>query len=288
MKIPEILQRMPIQHNVTLRVLNPDGSVAQEHTGHNMATNSMLTGIAHYLKGDGVLNQGYDMLNFFVPQYISLGTMGMMNQEEDSDYLPTGLGNGIKFPGESDEEFEIRRFQTYMLQRPGYGADGFDGSQNNGRDQFGLGYPYKEKVEKTGNGDAVNCELISNTFPRSKITYRNIIPEGRSELPMTIDVVFSAMISTGALAQFRNGNDYVFITECGLWSKPAPVPYGENGLLAGYRIAPPDSDNWDMTVAENREILKSQIIRVAVNQVVQVVWKVQLGSVDVFQGGSQL
>ena len=35
-----------------------------------------------------------------------------------------------------------------------------------------------------------------------------------------------------------------------------------------------------MTVAANRDLLKKQIIRVGINQVVQVIWKIQLGGVD--------
>ena len=89
------------------------------------------------------------------------------------------------------------------------------------------------------------------------------------------------MISTGALAQFRNpGQDYIFITEVGLWSKKHWEDSGANGLLAAYRIAPPNEKNWDMKIKENRELLKKQIIKVNKNQVVQVIWKIQLGSID--------
>ena len=55
---------------------------------------------------------------------------------------------------------------------------------------------------------------------------------------------------------------------------------GENGLLAAYRIAPPDSCNWDMSKYENREILKRNVLRVGTNQVVQVIWKVQIGAIE--------
>ena len=137
-------------------------------------------------------------------------------------------------------------------------------------------------------------------------------------MPQTIDVVFSALISTGALAQFREpGRDYLFITEAGLWSKRDWTDGGDNGLLAGYRIAPPDANNWYMTAeslvghdaalidylqkvqhienptpedltdaareqcaAYNRDLLNKQIIRVGINQVVQVIWKIQLGGIE--------
>ena len=149
----------------------------------------------------------------------------------------------------------------------------------------------------------VDCELISPKFQRVPISYRTIIPEIDSEIPKTIDVVFSAMISTGALKQFRDyttidnqtvQNDYVFITEAGLWASREyktrvdsetgkTIPSG-NGMLAGYRIAPPNKDNWDMTVEENRDLLRQSILRVGYNEVVQIVWKIQLGSVEDYGG----
>ena len=167
-------------------------------------------------------------------------------------------------------------------------------------------------------------ELISPSFPRTLISYRDIVPETESEFPETVDLVLSALISTGALKQFREDDkDYIFITEAGLWSRPDFVcnainsytNYGvdENGLLAGYRIVPPNEENWYMVAdnipdniiekyiekhpeyadtdvdelkniiaEENRNILKSQIIRVGRNQVVQVIWKIQIGSIDQF------
>ena len=94
------------------------------------------------------------------------------------------------------------------------------------------------------SGKTINMELISNVYPRMDISYRDVVPEGESEIPNTIDIVFSAMISTGALAQFREeGKDYVFITEAGLWSKRTWTNGDENGLLAGYRILPPSKDS---------------------------------------------
>lgn len=280
MSIVQIAKNMNIQHNVTFRVLDASTmKVVKEYSGHNQATNSLLLGIAHYLKGDGVLNQGPSMLAQYVPRYISLGTMGLINQDEDENGLPSGIGvSDSKNGGESDEDYEVRRFEEYMREVPGYGADGYDLNQNNGRQYAGLGPTFadREDVSRT-----VRCELISTTFPRSPITYRNIIPEVEAELPETVDVVFGAMISTGALAQFREPDkDYVFISEAGLWSEPNWVESGHNGLLAGYRITPPNSTNWDMQIPENREILKQNIIRVGINQVVQVIWKIQIGSLD--------
>ena len=59
----EIAKRLDLKQNVTIRVINEaTNEVVQEHVGHNAATKSMLTGIAHYLLGDGTLNQGSDML----------------------------------------------------------------------------------------------------------------------------------------------------------------------------------------------------------------------------------
>ncbi len=385
------------RHNVSIRVIDcKSGKVISSHTGHNAATNSLLTGIGHYLTGDGVLNQGYPMLANYVPKYISLGTMGLINQEQDGEGLPAGIG--------VVDGSEESRFVDYMQQTPGYGADGYDPNINNNRAYFGLGPMFKDRESKSEtitvqigdinddgkvdqndvilladylNGDpgselygkqlvaanidkdsqgiincqdllqlidaindgnpeqtlgtaqytitvppTINCELISDSFPRASISFRDIVPETESEMPQTIDVVFSAMISTGALAQFREpGKDYIFITEAGLWSKRTWTSGGDNGLLAGYRIAPPNNDNWGMstdsitdevarrylekqgisdpsqdqidsikpTVAsQNRKILKENIIRVGINQVVQVIWKIQLGGLDQLESISNL
>jgi len=269
-------KNLGIQQNVTIKVIDQfTGKVVQEHEGHNTATNSMLTGIAHYLIGDGVLNQGYHMLNTYVPKYISLGTMGLYSQEEDDNGLPLGIG----VASDVDEE---TNFTTYMNERPGYGADGYDPNENNNRVYMGLGPKF---IDRADTSVTVNCELISDTFPRTQISYRDIVPETEAELPKTVDVVFSALISTGALAQFREEDkDYIFITEAGLWSSPNWIDSGDNGLLAAYRLAPSNEDNWDMTDPTNRDILKQNILRVGVNQIVQVVWKLQLGSIDQFGG----
>ncbi len=235
-----------------------------------------MTGIGHYLKGDGVLNQGYEMLSQFIPRYISLGTMGLLNQDQDENGLPTGIGVTPKQDGESDEDFDARRYKEYMEQIPGYGADGYSEEQNNGRAYFGLGPVFSEH--------AIKCELISPSFPRSQITYREILPESEAELPETIDIVYSAYISTGALKQFRGDNDYLFITEVGMWNDKTWRNTSSNGLLAAYRIIPPNSDNWDMDDPANREILQRNILRVGKNQIVQVIWKLQLGSMEQFGG----
>ena len=270
----KIAKQMSLEHNVQIRVLNKsDGSVAEVHEGHNAATNTMMLGIAKYLTGNGVLNQGWDLLRDYVPQYISVGTMGLLNQEQDESGLPAGIG---VYEGLSEEE----NFSDYMLTVPSYGADGYDKYSNNGREYFGLGPAFADRPDKS---KTVNCELISTSYPRVKVSYREVVPETKAELAQTVDVIFSAMVSTGALAQFREkSKDYVFITEAGLWSRPDWVEGGSNGLLAAYRIAPPDTGNWDMSVPENRELLKQQIIKVNRNQVVQVIWKIQIGAIQQF------
>lgn len=399
MSILNLSKNLGMRQNVLIRVIDQtSGKVVQQHVGHNTATNTMITGIAHYLIGDGVLNQASDILSKYIPRYISLGTMGLINQEEDSDGLPAGIGgivddlhdeeieeleeqlrqaeerleeaknlllnecpyfleNGKCYTGDecqtcsdriqekreqleaAQEEYdsiyeelmganEVERFIAYIDQRPGYGADGYDENENNNRKWFGLGYPYsnynvnktydhvsgndevtyggiryklKDDVdsykgifttekwerlpdsEQPANGKTVNLELISHTFPRTQISFRDIVPEIEAELPKTVDVIYSAMISTGALAQFRESDkDYIFITEAGLWANREWGDSGENGLLAAYRLAPTDPEKWDMTIDENRDILKRSILRVGVNQVVQVVWKLQIGSIDEF------
>ena len=308
-----VSKNLGVLHNVAFRVIDTlSGKVVQEHCGHNAATNSLLTGIAHYLTGNGVLNQGYQMLSAYIPQYISLGIMGLIDQSEDQFGLPAKLGSVdysktrydqltpaqlkiLNVSSSSDrissEHEEILRYVDYMTHCPGYGADGYDAALNNNRSNFGLGPIYGSRVESGVNKGSIvttNCELISDSFPRAKISFRDVVPETESEISETVDVVFSAMVSTGALAQFRQGNDYIFITEAGLWSTPIWNNSGYNGLLAGYRIAPPNHANWDMSASENREILKHNILKVGMNQVVQVVWKIQLGSIEQLTGMHQL
>ena len=416
--ILDAAKHLSIKQNVSIQVIDRStGKIVQEHTGHNQATNSMLFGIAHHLIADFMpnerhgLNPGYSMLSNYVPRYISLGTIGLINQDQDDEGLPAGIGDFI--PDSTDPEYqaleqavqdakyaldianeamenecpywpateeceactrcstrirqkkqavedaertynqakqallqynEEARFVEYMKHAPGYGADGYSALKNNSRKWFGLGWPWTSydvtssyKAE-TGSsspdyatyngilykcikdtsiparafdpncweiapdalqpspdfdasdpnkppvpGPTINMELISSTYPRNEISFRDVVPESEAEIGETIDIVFSALISTGALKQFRpEGQDYLFITEAGLWSKKTWSDGDENGLLAGYRIGPPNEENWDMTKASNRKILKENILKVGVNQVVQVVWKIQIGSIKQF------
>ena len=271
----EIAKNMRITHNVTFRVIDRGtNKVVKEYTGHNMATNSMVLGVGYFLAGGGELDPNAIYKNF-IPKYISLGTMGLINQDEDADGLPIGIGGANStIPDDESAAHKAERYTAYMDEAPGYGADGYGdnpATYNNGRPDYGLGPVYS-------SGEPIKCELISTSFPRTKIAYSNVINEENAETPQTVDVVVSAMISTGALAQFRNGADHIFITEAGLWSTDKYSSSGR-GLLAGYRIKPPNDANWDMTNPENQKILQENIIRVGINQVVQVVWKIQIGSV---------
>jgi hypothetical protein len=381
----EIGKNFAINHNVAFNIYDAITHKLKRHyEGHNSVTNSMLTGIGHYLIGDGTLNQGWDMLHMWVPKYISLGTMGLRSQNCDEYGLPTDLGS-IKYDEGETPNFE-EDCKDYMSKIPGFGADGYDANANNGREWFGLGpqfpdrpnngwfeqeffgmqdageteFPLEHRVytdgietlmptvklnddelafgtdytfrDETSSGrtysilvlstaleledilqiryfdnnplitKSVDCELISPKFQRVPISYRTIIPEVDAEMPNTVDIVFSAMLSTGALKQFRDyttiddevvQNDYIFITEAGLWSSMEyktrvdsqtnqEIPSG-SGLLAAYRIAPPNEINWDMTKEENRKLLQQSILRVGYNEVVQVVWKIQLGSISDFK-----
>lgn len=334
----DIIKRLDVKQNVTIRIIDePTGKVVQEHVGHNSATNSLLTGIAHYLMGDGVFNQGGDILSMWVPQYISLGVMGLVSQEEDENHLPIGLGSTPLAPSDATATEQnlntVLRFTEYLNETPGFGADGYSENVNNDRKWFGLGLPYSDRPGKvvqyfgdagsntyslspavlnksksnivsvivypdgvidqdmhdtsitrtiiyadgytlnsTGtqititNGtsysgriaiqykvessEAVNCELIKTNTLRSKITYRNIVPEVQSEIPNTLDVIYSAFVSTGALKEYRGDSDYIFITEAGLWSKSYYDTSGDNGLLAGYRILPTDDEIYDIRVEQ--------------------------------------
>lgn len=288
---------MSVKHNVTLEVIDQEtNQIVQKHEGHNSATQSMLIGIGHYLTGDGVFNQAWDMLYRWVPQYISLGTMGLLDQEQDEQGLPSGIGvyQGLDPVNGQDmtPTDEAQRFTDYMLSTPGFGADGYDEYENNNRKYFGLGPKFADRERKDRTTD---CELISDTFSRAMITYRELVPEVYAEKPQTIDVVFSALVSVNSLAQFREeGRDYLFVTEAGLWSRPDYVEGGDNGLLAGYRLCPSNEDYWDMKpgtnghgdmvsteqAEANRKRLKQCILKVKRNQVVHVIWKVQLGALN--------
>jgi hypothetical protein len=203
--------------------------------------------------------------------------MGLSSQEEDEEGLPAGLGD---ISGSEEE-----RFVDYLEKCPGFGSDGYDPNLINGREYMGLGPMFADRAGQS----SVECELISTSFPRSKISYRDVVPEYEAEYPKTIDVIFSAFVSTGALAQFREpGKDYIFITEVGLWSSPEWISAGDNGMLAGYRICPSDEANWDMSDPSNRELLKRSIIKVKVNQVVQIIWKIQLGGIEQLGGLNDL
>ena len=349
----EASKRFGIRHNVTFRVLDQTtGKLIREQQGHNSATNTLLEGVGHYLAGEGVLRQGYSMLSNYIPRYISLGTMGLRDQNEDSDGLPTGI-SGKDYTGDESTDFS-----SYVRERPGYGSDGYNILYNNNRPYMGLGPAFSsfspESSYRIGdivyyNGVAYEAtadmivnpelglynywnsenwqiassyyqpscyELITPSSPRIEISFREVVPEYEAENPKSIDVVFSAMISSNALDEFRTSTrDYIFITEAGLWSRKdyQPEDIGTNGLVAGYRILPPHRYNrWmnsdsvptkyaieylseegitDPTdeqileakseiAANNRDILKQEILRVERNQVVQVIWKIQIGNFD--------
>lgn len=319
---------MAIEHNVTFNVIDQaSGEVVSSHVGHNAATNSLLTGIAHYLLGDGVYNQAYETLSKYLPRYISLGTMGLLSQDEDDEGLPIGLGAIEDFDIDTGEfkSDEITRLCHYMVQCPGFGADGYDANENQSREYFGLGPQFHDtrgddRTLKYFEKKPLYCELISESFPRVAISFRDMVPEAEAEIPKTIDVVYSAMISVGALSQFRDENkDYIFITEAGLWSEKNYLEGGENGLLAAYRIVPPSQSNWNMGTyfegeydeagvaitpphyeldpydealatkqVENQRLLKANILKVKRNQVVQVIWKIQIGGLDQLGGMTEL
>ena len=125
-----------VKYNVTFKVLDAaTGELVSEHIGHNQATNSMLTGIAHYLKGDGILNQATHMLSRHIPRYISLGTMGLFSQDEEIvaeigddgkiQYVNTGLPAGIGDKQYEDDgktvRSETKRFTSYIDTMPEIG-----------------------------------------------------------------------------------------------------------------------------------------------------------------------
>lgn len=351
----DLSNNLRIEHNVTLRVLDKSTmKLVREIEGHNSATNTLIEGIGHYLAGAGVLRQGFSRLSKYIPQYISLGTMGLRNQEEDENGLPTGI-SGHEYIGDVAIDFE-----NYVNERPGYGSDGYSKSYNNDRPYYGLGPAYTSFAPNKSykEGDIVyykgvayvatedmivnpdigvynywnsdlweeadsdlqpSCyELITPSYPRTEIAYRDVVPESEAEIPETIDVIFSAMIPSDHFAQFRDPDkDYIFITEAGLWSARSldgsdVFENSSNHMVAGYRLMPGDVMHQFMNpgtmpdevaieylyqqgnddpsseeiaqakidlAQENQELLKAQVLRVERNQVVQAIWKMQLGNV---------
>ena len=278
MSILSETKNLGINQNVYIRVIDEKtGKVVQQHVGHNSATNTLIYGIAKYLAGYGTLNQAENFLTQNIPHYMSLGTMGLYSQKADSEGLPLGIG------GESTED-KVIRYKKYMTEVPGFSADQSSlADTNNGRPYYGLGPKFENRPDPN---KTVDCELISDIFPRTFITYREIVPATYTN-GKTIDVIYSAMLSTGALKDFRQGNNYLFITEAGLWSNKTFIDGADNSLLAGYRIAPSGfNKDTDFTNSEeglaNRTKLESSILRVGLNQVVQVIWKLEIGSIDDF------
>ena len=283
---------MPIHHNVCIRVIDEvTHEVVSSHTGHNAATYTMLDGIARYISGQGILQQGPMMLDDVVPRYISLGTMGLLSkfgQYSDNNGLPLYIGETDI--NNTDDYDEQAQYIEYMKAVPGFGADGYSILANNNRTYFGLGPDYLNRSADS-TAPATQCELVSPSYLRTPINFRQIVSPDSVEAPNTCEVIFSAMIPVGGLKAFRQGADHIFITETGLWGKQYAYPgkvedtksytWG-NGLLAAYRIVPPSTSNWDMSLQENRDILRENIIRVGVNQVVQVIWKIQIGNPDAF------
>lgn len=196
-------------------------------------------------------------------QYVELPYAVFSTRSEAQQYIGTASARA--------------RYDDYLYQSPGFGADGSYPTHNNERNQLGLGAPATLH-------DNVNKELISSHFLRVPISYREVLPAHESEQAESIDIVYSALISTGALSSFREyGHDYLFITEAGLWSRRDYDTSGCNGLLAGYRIKlPDDAKNQRMDLEANRQALEKEILCVGVNQVVQVIWKIQLGTSERF------
>ena len=274
----DILRRyksMRMDHNVTFQIIDDaSGNVVFEHEGHNQATKSLLTGIAKYLNGGGILNQAKSLLSNYIPKYISLGTMGLYSQDEDENGLPIGIGI-------SENEDEESNYLYYMRQVPGYGADGTTIGQNHGREYLGIGNPFDMRPSVSEiNQTTTNCELINSDGFRTEISYRNITPEYKAEFPETIDVVYGAMIPFSDIAQYiESDKDYIYITEAGLWSTSVWKP-NKNGLLAGYRIVPQNTTQYDMTIPENREHLKTRILKIRNGQSIQIIWKIQIGAIE--------
>lgn len=87
-------------NNVTIKVIDEaTGRVDQVHKGQNSVTTTLLEGIAHYLQGYGFDNVG-GLLKNYLPQYISLGTMGLNGVGEDSE------GNAIQLAQMWEEDNE--------------------------------------------------------------------------------------------------------------------------------------------------------------------------------------
>jgi len=273
--ITKISKKLGVRDNVCLRVVDlRTKKVVQEFIGHNTATSTILSGIVHFLAGDGILNQARFTLKDYIPQYMSLGTMGLCSQGYDADGLPTGIGNR----DDPDDSGKIEAIKNYLSHIPGFGADGINPDYNNNRTAFGLGDPY--------TSSNLEGELISDSVLRVPITFRNIIPETDTEYPKSMDLILGGLVSANDLSSFMGENDYLFISEAGLWNNQFDDGDSENnGLLAAYRISPIASyENYteytDEELLSLYEELKTKILRVNSDQVVEIIWKIQLGCIE--------
>lgn len=267
----EIKQMLSSGSNVLLSVIDSrSGNVLRTHAGHNAATNTFIYSCAQRFISDNTE---------WAPRYISLGTMGLLNQQQTDNHTPSGIGTYL----DTSDTDVVARYKHYIDQRPGYGADGYNSSMNNDRQYIGLGPSY--------TGSAINCELVADVssatlnfvHKRSPIISVRVVPEYESSSSESVDVYLTAMISDSALKTMMGDLDYIFITECGLWSTDkvvsasgdyAPSDSFTNGLLAAYRIMPPGITSSDMDNAESRTLLENEILRVEQGQIVQVVWKI--------------
>ena len=224
------------RHNVSFRVIDSkSGKIVSTHTGHNAATNSLLTGIGHYLTGDGILNQGYPMLYNYIPKYISLGTMGLISQEQDGEGLPAGIG---VIAGTEEE-----RFVDYMMQTPGYGADGYDPNINNNRAYFGLGPIFANReaevftetlqvgdLNRDGKVDEEDVQILANYIGGEvelepwQVVIADLDHNGRVDCQDLVDLV--TFVNSGApiedLGTIEYSNDSPATINCELISDSFP------------------------------------------------------------------
>jgi hypothetical protein len=261
----EIAKRLDLKQNVTIRVIEEaTNKVVCEHVGHNAATNSLLTGIAHYLLGDGTLNQGSDMLTTWVPQYISLGTMGLTSQDSETYFddelemevtVPAGIGVTLPAPDSAtDEEKSLNaklRFTEYLNQCPGFGADGYDINTNNDREYFGLGLPYDERptMQKQDffSGDGSNRSFTVSTTPTSIVSV-TIYPDG---------VVNQDIHDTSVVRQVLPSGDYHLENDTVVIEDNVSAPVAGSRIAIIYTV--------DATEAATCELIDSTSLRSKIN-----------------------
>jgi hypothetical protein len=204
-------------NNVTIKVIDEaTGMVVQKHSGQNSVTTTLLEGIAHYLQGYGLDHQGA-LLKDHIPQFISLGTMGLRGynaQLFELDDSRVDELNTLHFPADVPTRKQVPRLSSihggeftgnvpdrnYFTHAPGFDADiraeaVMYNLDNNERRVSGIGHPYAQIVEDFVEG----YEFVEPT----------VLPHGAGSTTLYVEVESSTQFRVGDEINWRTPNGQV-------------------------------------------------------------------------------